>query len=122
MQSHLLNNIVMASGEPVLNWWLVSYADIENVQVAIWPPSTHPEVMALNPTALSVKPMQSPHTQTVNIYTPQALLDLMRIGGYSVSVNGDSLEVSQAQCIDAELAGLITSHKIGLIKILKSEI
>lgn len=97
MQSHLLNNIVIASGEPVSNWWLVSYADIENVQVAIWPPSTHPEVMALNPTALSVKPMQSPHTQAVNIDTPQALLDLMRAGGYSVSVNGDLLEVSQAQ-------------------------
>lgn len=83
--------VISAIDKPVFNWWLVSYADIENVQVAIWPLSTYAEVMAINPTALSVRPIQSPHTQAVSIDTPQALLDLMRAGGYSVSVNGDSL-------------------------------
>jgi len=111
----------IASGEPVSNWWLVSYADIENVQLAIWPPCTHAEALAFNPTALSATPMRSPHTQTVNIDTPQALLDLMRVGGYSVSVNGDSLEVSQAQWIDDELAYLIRIYKDDLITILEKE-
>lgn len=117
-----IKTVILASGEPVSNWWLITFADLEPVQVAIWPPATHAEVMALNQKAISATPIQSPHTQAVNIDTPQALLDLMRLGGYSVSVNGDSLEVSQARWIDEELAGLITSHKTGLIKILESEI
>jgi hypothetical protein len=123
MQSHTLNNIAIANGEIISNWWLVDYADTENVQVATWPPCTHTEIMALNLNAISATPMQSPHTQAVNIDTPQALLDLMRVGGYniSISMNGGSLEVSQAQWIDEELAALITSHKAGLIKILESE-
>lgn len=111
----------IASDEPVSNWWLVSYADIENVQLAIWPPCTHAEALALNPTALSATPMQSPHTQAVNIDTPQALLDLMRVGGYGVNVNGDSLEVSQSQWIDDELAYLIRTYKDDLITILEKE-
>ena len=108
--------------EVISNWWLIHFSDIKAVEAAFWPPSTHAEVMALNPKAITATPIPSPHTQTVNIDTPQALLDLMRVGGYSVSVNGDRLEVSQAQWIDAELADLITSHKAGLIKLLESEI
>lgn len=111
MQSHTLNNIASASSEMVSNWWQIDYADTENVQVAIWPPATHAEVMALNQKAMSATPMQSPHTQALGIDTPQALLDLMRVGGYGVNVNGDSLEVSQSQWIDDELAYLIRTYK-----------
>ena len=106
----------------ISNWWLFDYSDVESVQFAIWPPATYAEAIKLNPTAISATPLQSPHMKTVNIDTPQALLDLMFLGGYSVSVNGDSLEVSQAHWIDEELAALITSHKVGLIKILESEL
>ena len=45
-----------ASGEVISNWWLVHFADIENVEVAIWPPSTYEEIMALNPNAISAEP------------------------------------------------------------------
>jgi hypothetical protein len=48
------------SGEVISNWWLVHYTDIENVQVAIWPPCTHAEVLALNPNALDAEPIPSP--------------------------------------------------------------
>lgn len=49
------------------------------------------------------------------------LLKAMRECEFVVKLNGDSLEVSQARWIDDELAGLITTHKAGLIKLLESE-
>lgn len=111
-----------SSTEGISNWWLVTLEGLEPAQVAIWPPSTYVEVLKLNPKAISATPMQSPHMQAVAIDTPQALLDLMRSGGYSLSVNGDDLHIDQAHWIDEELVGLITIHKTGLIKILESEV
>ena len=55
--------------EAVSNWWLVSYAEIENVQVAVWPHSTHAEILALNPTALSARPITLPIDETVEVIT-----------------------------------------------------
>lgn len=49
------------------------------------------------------------------------LLDLMRLGGYTVRLNGNRIEVTQARWIDEELAHLILQHKQGLIELLKIE-
>ena len=56
------------------------------------------------------------------IRTAKELLELMRLGCYTIEVKGGVLEVSPAFSIDDEMADLITSHKAGLIKILESEI
>ena len=55
-------------------------------------------------------------TQTAN-----ELLDAMRGCGFTLNLDGDTLEVKQARWIDNELANLIRTHKAGLINILKSE-
>lgn len=55
-------------------------------------------------------------TQTAN-----ELLDAMRGCGFTLNLDGDTLEVKQARWIDNELADLIRTHKAGLINILKSE-
>ncbi|MDI1360860.1 hypothetical protein [Methylotenera sp.] len=55
-------------------------------------------------------------TQTAN-----ELLDAMRGCGFTLNLDGDMLEVNQARWIDDELAGLIKTHKAGLIKILENE-
>lgn len=59
--------VILAIDDTVFNWWLVSYADIENVQVAIWPPSTKAEVLELNPTAINAEPIPSPIDQTMEV-------------------------------------------------------
>ena len=56
--------------------------------------------------------------------TPQTageLLDAMRCCGFTINLIGDSLEVGKARWVDDELAGLITQHKAGLIKILEKD-
>lgn len=56
--------------------------------------------------------------------TPQTaaeLLEMMRLGCYTVEVKGSVLEVSPAFSIDDEMADLIRTHKTGLIKTLESE-
>ena len=50
------------------------------------------------------------------------LLEAMRGCGFTLNLNGDSLEVKQARWIDDDLKHLITIHKTDLIKILESEV
>lgn len=53
--------------------------------------------------------------------TASELLDAMRGCGFTLSLDGNTLEVKQARWIDDDLAVLIRTHKLGLINILKSE-
>ena len=55
------------------------------------------------------------------INTAAELLEMMRLGCYTVDVKGDVLEVSPAFSIDDEMADLIRLHKADLIKLLESE-
>lgn len=54
--------------------------------------------------------------------TANELLDAMRGCGFTLNLVGNTLEVKQARWIDHDLAGLIKTHKIGLIKLLESEV
>ena len=56
------------------------------------------------------------------IRTAEELFHAMRGCGFTLNLVGDSLEVKQARWIDDELAELIKIYKIGLIKILESEV
>ncbi len=58
-----------------------------------------------------------PTTQTAN-----ELLVAMRGCGFTINLDGNTLEVKQARWIDDDLAALIRTHKVSLIKILESEI
>lgn len=60
---------ISASDEVVSNWWLIHFADLEPVQVAIWPPSTHAEVLALNPQAIAAGPIPSPIDESSEVMT-----------------------------------------------------
>jgi hypothetical protein len=51
---------IHTSDEIVSNWWLIHFVDLEPVQVAIWPPSNHSDVLAMNPTAIAAEPIKSP--------------------------------------------------------------
>lgn len=53
--------------------------------------------------------------------TASKLLELMRLGGYSITVDGDQLVVKEARWIDAEMADLIRQHKQELMMILSNE-
>lgn len=55
------------------------------------------------------------------IRTAKELLEMMRLGCYTIGVKGGVLEVSPAFSIDDEMADLITTHKADLIKLLESE-
>ena len=48
------------------------------------------------------------------------LLELMRLGEYSINIVGDELEVSRAFSIDEEMAKYIRMHKAEIISILRS--
>ena len=56
------------------------------------------------------------------INTAKELLDAMRGCGFTLDLDGDMLEVKQARWIDDDLACLIKTYKIGLIKLLESEV
>lgn len=56
------------------------------------------------------------------INTAKELLEMMRLGCYTIEVKGSALEVSPAFAIDDEMADLIRTHKADLIKILESEV
>ena len=56
------------------------------------------------------------------IRTASELLEMMRLGCYTIGVIDGFIEVSPAFSIDDEMADLIKTHKIGLINILKSEV
>ncbi len=56
------------------------------------------------------------------INTATELLEMMRLGCYTIEVKGSVLEVSPAFSIDDEMTDLIRLHKADLIKILESEI
>lgn len=56
------------------------------------------------------------------IKTANELLDAMRSCGFTLNLDGNTLEVKQARWIDDELEALIKTHKTGLIKLLESEI
>lgn len=53
--------------------------------------------------------------------TANELLELIRLGGYSIVVNGESLNVSPSFSIDDEMAQLITANKPELIELLNEE-
>lgn len=55
------------------------------------------------------------------INTATELLEMMRLGCYTIELKGSVLEVSPAFSIDDEMADLIRMHKADLIKILESE-
>jgi hypothetical protein len=55
------------------------------------------------------------------IQTAIELLDAMSSCGFTLNLDGNTLEVKQARWIDDELATLIRTHKTGLIKILETE-
>lgn len=56
------------------------------------------------------------------INTATELLEMMRLGCYTIEVKADLLEVSPAFSIDDEMANLIKMHKAELIQLLESEI
>ena len=56
------------------------------------------------------------------INTAKELLEMMRLGCYTIEVKGGVLEVSPAFSIDDEMEDLIRLHKANLIKLLESEI
>lgn len=55
------------------------------------------------------------------INTAKELLEMMRLGCYTMEVKSGVLEVSPAFSIDDEIADLIRLHKAELIKILEKE-
>ena len=55
------------------------------------------------------------------INTATELLEMMRLGCYTIEVKGGVLEVSPAFSIDDEMADLIRLHKADLIKLLESD-
>lgn len=55
------------------------------------------------------------------INTAIELLEMMRLGCYTIEVKGGVLEVTPAFSIDDEMANLIKVHKSELIKILEGE-
>ena len=55
------------------------------------------------------------------INTAKELLDMTRLGCYTINAKGGVLEVSPAFSIDDEMASLIRMHKADLIKILEGE-
>lgn len=56
-----------AHGGIISNWWLISFAGLEPVQVAIWPPCNHAGAMAFNPTAIDAEPIPSPIDQKMDV-------------------------------------------------------
>ena len=56
------------------------------------------------------------------INTAKELLEMMRLGCYTIELKGSVLEVSPSFSIDDEMADLIRLHKADLIKLLESEI
>ncbi|NOT14548.1 MAG: hypothetical protein HOP21_03005 [Methylotenera sp.] len=107
--------------DAVSNRWRITFAESASVQVAIWPPCTKAEALALNPNATSIKPMPSPALKVIQINTAQELVEAMRACGYLLHVNtDDALVVDPKHWIDDELSDLITKHKLELINILKS--
>ena len=53
--------------------------------------------------------------------TAKELLELMRLGGYSIQHAGGSIEVSPQHSVDNEMIELIKRHKSELIKLLERE-
>lgn len=53
--------------------------------------------------------------------TAKELLGAMRGCGFTLELNGDSLDVRQARWIDDELMSLIKQYKIELMAILEQE-
>ncbi len=111
-----------ASDEIISNWWLLHYADRESVQVAIWPPCNHGDVLALNPQTIAAEPIPSPIPKHKPIASAIELLDTMREVGFTVRLLNGDLDVGQSRWIDDELASLIKQHKMDLIKLLESKI
>ena len=60
-----LKTDLLGSDALVSNWWLLNFADLNPMQVAIWPPSTHADVLALNPKLIAAYPIPSPIDETV---------------------------------------------------------
>ncbi len=56
---------ISISNEIVSNWWLIHYVDCEPVEVAIWPPCSQDEALALNPQAVAAEPISSPVSDDV---------------------------------------------------------
>ncbi|MBC7787414.1 MAG: hypothetical protein H7Z18_08255 [Methylophilaceae bacterium] len=57
----------IASGEPVSNWWLITFEGLNPVQIAIWPPCTKAEAMALNQNSISIIPIPSPVDEIMEV-------------------------------------------------------
>ena len=55
------------------------------------------------------------------INTAKELLEMMRLGCYTIGVIDGYIEVSPAFSIDDEMADLIRTHKMELINILRNE-
>jgi hypothetical protein len=54
-KGHIVNN--HSDKNAISNWWLLHFADLDPVQVAIWPPCNHADVLALNPQAIAAEPL-----------------------------------------------------------------
>jgi hypothetical protein len=113
--------IVIDCDSALSNWWRITFAGSEPTHIAIWPPCTKAEALALNPNAISIKPMPTPIFKAIPINTAQELIDALHSCGYLLRVNADDdLVVDPKHWIDDDLSYLITKHKLELINILKS--
>ncbi|MDO9050983.1 MAG: hypothetical protein Q7U70_05790 [Methylotenera sp.] len=114
------NKPINTDDDLVSNWWLVTFKGFQPIEVAIYPPCTKAEAMALNPNATFIKPMTAPILKVIPINTAPELFHAMRGCGYSLHLNMDNgLVVDPKNWADDELLDLITKHKFELIKILK---
>lgn len=60
---------ISANDEVISNWWEITFTGLPPVLVAVWPPCTHAEVMALNQNATSAVAIPSPINETVRLQT-----------------------------------------------------
>lgn len=51
-----------AKSELISNWWLIHFIDSDPVEVAIWPPCSHADVIKSHPEAIAAEPIPSPKT------------------------------------------------------------
>lgn len=46
--------------DAISHWWSLRYEDGKTNEVSTWPPSTHSEMLALNPRAITAEPIPQP--------------------------------------------------------------
>lgn len=113
------NPITNSENEALSNWWKITYINLQTKEVAIHPPCTKAEVLALNEDIVSIIPISSPVSQIESFESPEGLLKLLKEADFQLNIINGELHVDSPEWLDDQLIFLLNKYRSRIKMLIK---